>query len=91
MILTFTIAFVVFLSNIPFGFWRKSVKKFSVKWFVSIHVPVLISILLRNLADIELHVATVLLFVFVFFMGQFTGKYVYVWYHSKKRIISVNE
>ena len=32
-------AFVLVL-NLPFGFWRSRVKKFSVPWFLAIHLPV---------------------------------------------------
>jgi hypothetical protein len=86
--MTALIAFIVFIINIPFGFWRKSVKKFSFIWFVSIHVPVLISIGLRYISHIEFHPLILLLFVSVFFMGQFSGKYAYVWYQSKNQTLS---
>lgn len=78
MLLIFTIALIVFVCNIPFGMWRKSVKKFSIQWFAAIHVPVIISIALRNYVGIELKLLVVLLFVSVFFLGQFFGKYLYV-------------
>ena len=68
------IALLVFLVNIPFGCWRKSQRKFSMNWFLAIHVPVGISIGLRALADIEFHWLYLLLFVTVFFTGQLLGK-----------------
>lgn len=83
--MTALIAFIVFLVNVPFGFWRKSVKKFSFNWFASIHVPVLISIGLRYISHIEFHPLVLLLFVSVFFIGQFSGKYAFVWYQNRKQ------
>jgi len=35
-----TIAFVVFLLNLPFGYWRQNVRKFSFQWFLAVHLPV---------------------------------------------------
>jgi hypothetical protein len=33
--------------NLPFGAWRTTTRKFSWKWFVSIHLPIPLVILLR--------------------------------------------
>ncbi|MDR2401293.1 MAG: hypothetical protein LBD73_06550 [Deferribacteraceae bacterium] len=35
-----------FLTNIPLGYWRKRVKKFSPSWFIAVHaaVPIIIAI-----------------------------------------------
>jgi phosphatidylserine synthase len=71
------LAFIVFIINIPFGFWRKSQKRFSLNWFLSIHVPVIISILLRYMAKIEFKWSILIIFVFVFIAGQFSGKILY--------------
>jgi len=82
----FIVALTVFVSNLPFGFWRGSLRKFSLAWFAAIHIPVLISIGLRYVSGIEAHVSIILLFVSVFFAGQFTGKYFYSIYKSRKPI-----
>lgn len=71
------LAFIVFIINIPFGFWRKSQKRFSVNWFLSIHIPVAISILLRYLCNIKFDWLYLLLFVLMFIAGQFSGKVLY--------------
>jgi hypothetical protein len=71
------LAFIVFIINIPFGFWRKSRKKFSLNWFLSIHIPVIISIGLRYLYDIKFEWLNLLLFVLMFTAGQFSGGILY--------------
>lgn len=73
----FLIAFLVFIINIPFGFWRKSQKKFSLNWFIAIHAPVVVSIYLRYLAEIDFKWSYLIIFVFVFFTGQTAGKFLY--------------
>lgn len=36
-----------FLVNLPFGYWRRNEKKFSVKWFLYIHLPIPLIIAFR--------------------------------------------
>ncbi|MCB0750038.1 MAG: hypothetical protein KDC52_01045, partial [Ignavibacteriae bacterium] len=45
------VSFIVFIINLPFGYWRSTVPKFSLKWFLAIHLPVPIIILLRIYSD----------------------------------------
>ncbi len=82
--MVYIIASAVLLINVPFGYWRKSVRKFSFSWFASIHIPVIISIFLRYIVNIETRFTVVLLFVSAFFVGQLLGKYVYGFYPLKK-------
>ena len=77
MAITILIALIVLLVNVPFGYWRGSTKKISFSWFVSIHLPVLISILLRHASHIEFKPLIVVLFVSVFLLGQLSGKFIY--------------
>jgi hypothetical protein len=74
------LAFIVFMINVPFGFWRKSQKRFSLNWFLSIHIPVIISIGLRYLCDIKFEWLYLLLFVLIFITGQFLGRILYSYY-----------
>lgn len=78
------LAIIVFVINIPFGYWRKTEKKFSTPWFLAIHIPVAISILLRYLSDIPFKWENLILFIFVFVTGQYTGKLVFLYYKRKK-------
>jgi hypothetical protein len=64
---------VVFLVNLPFGFWRAGTRRFSSPWFVSIHLPVILSVGIRILAGIRFVLSSVPLFVAAFFLGQTVG------------------
>lgn len=65
---------VVFLLNLPFGYWRAGVKKFSFKWFLYIHLPVPAVILLRICSDVGFAFYTYPLFAGAFFGGQIVGR-----------------
>ena len=41
------ISLIVFAFNIPFGYWRANVRKFSFQWVLAIHIPVPFIIALR--------------------------------------------
>jgi len=34
------VLFLIFLLNLPFGFWRADVRRYSPPWFVAVHAPV---------------------------------------------------
>jgi hypothetical protein len=72
--LVIEVALLVFVFNIPFGYWRANVKKFSWQWALSIHIPVPIVILLRIYSGIGYHWATYPFLVGGFFLGQYSGK-----------------
>lgn len=67
------IAFLVFFLNIPFGYWRANVRKFSTQWFLAIHIPVPFIIALRLLSGIGFAWYTYLFLVGAFFLGQQLG------------------
>lgn len=65
------------LVNLPFGYLRGGFRKFSFWWFVTIHAPVPLIILIRKFFDVQLswHLAP---FLFgSFFLGQFAGRKIY--------------
>ncbi|MDT3699133.1 MAG: hypothetical protein RO469_06855 [Thermincola sp.] len=41
------VGFAALLLNIPMGYWRSMVKKYSVQWFLAIHLAVPVIFLLR--------------------------------------------
>jgi F0F1-type ATP synthase membrane subunit a len=45
-VIVWALAAFSILANIPLGFWRKKLKKFSVSWFIAIHatVPIIIAV-----------------------------------------------
>lgn len=64
---------LVILINIPFGYWRAKVKKFSFQWFVAVHLPVPLIILLRIYSHMGFYWTTYPLMVGAYFAGQFSG------------------
>jgi small basic protein len=72
-----TVAVLTFLINIPFGYWRAQVKKFSKDWFLAIHLPVPLIVAMRLLMGVHLNIPTVITFVVAFFLGQRTGVLIY--------------
>ena len=64
---------LIFIINIPFGYWREGVKKFSRDWFLAVHLPVPFIVALRLIMGIKLTIPHSLLFVACYFSGQFAG------------------
>jgi len=71
------VSIAVLVINIPFGFWRQSVKKYSVKWFLAIHLPVPAIVLLRIYGEIGFAFYTYIFLVGAFFLGQKLGGIVF--------------
>jgi hypothetical protein len=70
------VAFVTaftFLVNVPFGWWRAGVTKFSAAWFVAIHAAVPIVVALRYALGLPFRWAMLPVFVAAYFGGQFVG------------------
>lgn len=59
--------------NLPFGYWRAGLRKFSAGWFVAIHAPVPLVIALRWMVGLPFRWETLPLFVAAFFTGQWLG------------------
>lgn len=73
------VAIIVFLFNLPFGYWRASVRKFSLQWILSIHTPVPFVIALRIFSGLGWQLITFPLVAGAYFAGQFVGGRVYAW------------
>jgi hypothetical protein len=69
------IALLALLINIPFGYWRAGVRKFSFPWIVAVHAPVPLVIAMRFAAGIgyQKPLLTVPVMVAAYFCGQWTG------------------
>lgn len=67
------VVLAILLLNLPFGYWREGVRKFSPQWFLAVHVPVPLAIGLRFAVGLGFRLATLPLFVAAFFGGQFLG------------------
>ncbi len=68
-----SVAFIVFLINLPFGYWRANEKKLSPRWFLSVHAPVPLVIAIRVLSGLGWQFITFPVVIGAFFGGQFVG------------------
>lgn len=82
MIHLILISMLVFILNIPFGYWRANVKKFSIQWILAIHIPVPFIVALRLLSDIGFAWKTYIFLVGAFFLGQKFGSLIMKWVHG---------
>lgn len=71
------IALIVFIFNIPFGYWRANVKKFSLQWVLSVHIPVPFIIALRIYSNIGFQFYTFPIMISAFFLGQYLGSKIF--------------
>lgn len=69
---------LIFIINVPFGYLRALSSKYSLAWFATIHIPVIISIYLRYIMGIEYYFFTLLSSILIFFFGQWSGKIVFL-------------
>jgi cytochrome b561 len=75
-----TVAILVFIINLPFGYWRANVRKLSQQWFLAIHIPVPFVIGLRIFAGLGWRVYTFPFVVGAFFLGQLAGSVLLAWW-----------
>ncbi len=66
-------AAIVVLLNLPFGFWRAGVRRFSPHWIVAVHAPVPLVVAVRLLSGLGWHLITFPILIGAFFTGQFVG------------------
>jgi len=71
------VAVVVFLLNLPFGYWRANEQKLSKRWFLSVHAPVPFVIALRLVSGLGWHFITFPVMIGAFFGGQFVGGWIH--------------
>ena len=64
---------LIFLINLPFGYWRTGLRKLSATWFVAIHAPVVLIIAMRLALHMPFRVITLPLYVLAFCSGQSVG------------------
>lgn len=66
LVLIFTVVI-----NLPFGWWRQGLRKFSLPWWLAIHLPIPLVIILR--VGLKIPYATVPLVIGAAVAGQFIG------------------
>lgn len=62
-----------FALNLPCGYWRAGVRKFSPQWFVAVHAVVPLVIGMRHAAGLPFRWDLLPLFVAAYFGGQYVG------------------
>jgi hypothetical protein len=65
--------FLVFIFNIPFGYWKARVRRFSAQWLLAIHIPVPLVVACRFILGLGWQFITFPILIGAFFAGQFTG------------------
>lgn len=71
------VAILVFILNLPFGYWRAGATKLSRSWFLAVHIPVPFGIALRIVSGLGWHFSTFPIMVGAFFLGQYLGGMLY--------------
>ncbi len=66
-----TLAFITLLLNLPFGYMRHKVRKYSIWWLFCIHIPVPFIVLIRVVSGLDYRVIPV--FILAAVTGQFFG------------------
>ena len=77
------VAAEVLLLNLPFGFWRAAVRKFSLPWILAVHAPVPFVIALRYYSGLGWRIETFPVMVGAFFAGQFLGGKLRGWWMKR--------
>ena len=62
-----------FILNVPCGYWRAGVRKFSLQWFFAVHAMVPAVIGMRYAAGLPFRWDLLPLFVAAYFGGQYVG------------------
>lgn len=68
-----TVALLVFLINLPFGYWRASARKLSRQWFLALHLSVPLVVALGVFSGLGWKPVSFPVLVGAFFLGQFVG------------------
>lgn len=70
------VAGLVFLINLPFGYWRAKEARFSRPWMLAVHLPVPMVIALRIFSGLGWQLISFPVLVGAFFLGQFLGGFI---------------
>jgi hypothetical protein len=75
---------IIILLTLPFGFWRAYTRRFSVRWFLAIHLPVPLVFLTRW--EAHLSYAFLPFSVAAFFIGQYAGTRAGRWWIRRRAL-----
>ena len=68
-----TVALLVFLINLLFGYWRASTKKYSWPWLLAVLLPAPVVVALRIYSGFGWKPISLPVLVGAFFLGHFVG------------------
>ena len=68
---------IIFLLNLPFGYWRGHVRPFSFPWILAVYLPIPLVITVRLLGGVGWHIKTFPLLAVAYFAGQYLGGSLY--------------
>ena len=68
-----TLALLVFLLNLPFGYWRASVRRLSTQWFLAVFLPAPAIVALRIYSGHDFGLKTYFAVAVSYLLGQFVG------------------
>lgn len=67
------VALITLLINLPMGYWRQGVRKFSPMWFVTVHAAIPAVVVMRHFSGIGFAWWTYPPMIICYFGGQFLG------------------
>ncbi len=79
------VAVLVFVINLPCGFFRVQSSKLSKSWFLWVHLPIPFVIAIRILSCLGFKLYTFPIVISAYFLGQFTGGLIYKMLKPQKR------
>ena len=82
------VAGTVLTLNLPFGYWRSQVKRFSTQWFLAVHIPVPFVIALRILSGLGWRFITFPVMIGAFFTGQLLGGLIQHFYDKNRALLN---
>ena len=59
--------------NVPFGFWRAGVRKFSLPWFAAVHLSIPLVVGMRLFSGLGWHFYTFPPLIGAYVLGQYAG------------------
>lgn len=73
MMTLIAVAVGVLLLNVPFGFWRAGVRKFSLPWILAVHLPIPFVVAMRLLSGLGWSLASFPFVIAAYLTGQYLG------------------
>ena len=73
MLTLFFVAMGVLVLNVPFGFWREGVRKFSLPWMFAVHLPIPFVVALRLSSGLGWSLISFPFVIAAYVTGQYLG------------------